>query len=891
MKNAQPLHKAFTTLLLALLIMSGCSPEASLIPTNLLCEAKSDPAGISTTSPRFSWKSTTDKNQQAQTAYQLLVASSPSLLSEDKADLWNSGKLDGDASTWIPYEGKPLRSRSVAYWKIRVWDQKDAVSSWSETAHFSVGLLNKEDWTGEYIGMKSDDDACTSPLLRKTFTLEEGFEELYMHINSLGYHELYVNNRKVGDALLAPAESQFDKRSFSLSYDLSSYLHLGENAIVLWLGFGWYDKARNKVHDGPLVRAQLDGLRDGAWQNLLTTSEQWLSAGSGYTFLRPPGYGFGGETVDDGKLVDHFAETDLDDSDWSMAASIEVPEHLVSPQVVETNRVHEIITPSSIEKLGDGSWLVDMGRNFTGGTRIVFPALPVGHEVTLRYSDHITDGNNELFNMQIDRFISSGREAVFQSRFNYHAYRYLKIENLPVEISLEAIEGQLIHTGFQEAATFSCSDENLNQLNELFAYTLKCLTLGGKIVDCPHYERLGYGGDGNACTITAQTLFNLSPLYTTWLTHWADCQQPNGSMPHTAPSYWRSGGGPYWCTFIVKAAWETYLNYGDIRVLEMAYPHMLKWIDFVDAYSPEVLLQEWPEDNQRSWYLGDWAVPEGIDQEDPRSVHLVANCAIVDSYDKLVKIARVLDKPSDANRFDQKRKILSDAIHDAFYHPESATYGTGVQVNLAYPLALGIVPDSLIETVTQSLVNETLEMRRGHFACGLVGLPVLSQWAVEQEASEMMYRMMSTREFPGFGYMIDQGATTTWEHWAGQRSRIHNCYHGAGSWLYQSIGGIRTMEDYPAYKRFVLAPRPPEAITWTRMKKETPYGTIEMEWKKADGVMNMELRVPVGSMADLRLPRGTGTCKIDSQSIAPDSDGHIWLGQGSYHITYLIQNM
>jgi len=210
-------------LLLAVnLILTACVQKPSIEPYELLCEAKTDPTGISTTTPRFNWKNNTAVNEAGQSAYQILVASSPSLLKEGKTDLWNSGKVLHPNSVWIPYQGESLDSKSVACWKIRVWDQDDVPSKWSEVAHFSVGLLNAGDWKGEYIGSHAEHGPDNSPLLRRSIILDGTYEDYYMHVNSLGYHELYVNNQKVGDALLAPAESQFDKRSFSLSYILSS---------------------------------------------------------------------------------------------------------------------------------------------------------------------------------------------------------------------------------------------------------------------------------------------------------------------------------------------------------------------------------------------------------------------------------------------------------------------------------------------------------------------------------------------------------------------------------------------------------------------------------------------------------------------------------------------
>lgn len=895
--------KLFFNLIVITALLSGCMKESHIKPVELLCEGITNPTGIATTEPTFNWKNEANVNKSHQTAYQILVASSAAMLDKNDADLWNSGKVSSSKSVWIPYGGKALESRSVAYWKVKVWDQDDASSNWSDKQQFSVGLLDAEDWKGEYIGMSPHEAEDILPFLRTTFALDETYDELYLHVNSLGYHEIYVNNQRVGDAHLAPAESQFDKRSFSLSYDLAPYLKEGKNAVVLWLGYGWYKHFKGKVHNGPLVKAQLDGLKDGIWETLLKTNDEWKVKESAYSILNVSK--FGGETLDASKINPDISSPEFDDSNWAQASEIQVPQHLVTPQVVELNRIKEEYIPTEISKLENGDYLVDMGKNLTGKITVHFPALPKGHEVTLHYSDFLASKNqelfkdqsdkpgwekpkvsNQLFRIQTDKFISSGKEGVFTNKFNYRAFRYLKISNMPVPIQKEAISAHLIHTDFKDAATFSCSDEMLNSIHDLFAHTLKCLTLGGKMVDCPHYERLGYGGDGNASTMTAQTMYDLSSLYTTWLTHWADANGPDGDMPHTAPTYWSSGGGPYWCTFIIKATWETYLNYGDQRVLETFYPNMLNWLGYVEKYSPNILLEEYPTTENRNWFLGDWATPEGIDQRDPRSVGLVTNCAVVDSYDKMIKIAKVLNKKSDLEKFVNKKKELSQAVHNTFYNPESATYGSGVQIDLTYPLLLGIVPDSLKTRVTASLTSQILEKDNGHLATGLVGLPVMTQWVTSNETSELMYEMMTKKDYPGYGFMLANGATTTWEHWRGERSRIHNCYNAPGSWYYQSIGGIQPLEEYPGYERFLIAPRPPKALSWAKVTKETSYGTIHLDWQKDQDHMVIQATVPTGSKAKLALPEGVKTCLIDDEVISTDQQGIIWIESGSYTIKY-----
>lgn len=894
--------KFYLLLIIIIALFTSCTQESQINPVELLCEAKTNPTGIATSQPKFSWKNEASINNTKQTAYQILVASSPAMLKKGKADLWDSGKESSSKSVWISYKGKALQSRSVAYWKIKVWDQDDNSSKWSEIQSFSVGLLNPEDWTGEYIGYNADDSDLQSPFLRRTFVLKDNHDELFMHVNSLGYHELYINNQKVGDAVLAPAESQFNIRSFSISYDISSYLKEGKNAVVIWLGYGWYKHFKQRAHNGPLVKAQIDGLNNNNWETLIKTDNSWKVAQSEYSIFDISK--FGGEIIDANKNHPDFASPEFDDSNWQPATVVQVANHLVTPQVVELNRLQEKIIPVEITKTENGDYLLDMGKNMTGSITIHFPKMPKGYEVTLHYSDFLLSKNEELYKAQIDKpgwrkpsrnqlffsqsdkYISDGTPGVFTNKFNYRAFRYLKIANMPVELHKDSITAHMIHTDFKDAASFSCSDEMLNQIHDLFAHTLKCLTLGGKIVDCPHYERLGYGGDGNASTMTAQTLYNLYPLYTTWLTHWADCNGLDGDMPHTAPTYWSSGGGPYWCTFIIKAAWETYLNYGDKRILETFYPTMLNWLGYVQKYSPNILLEEYPTTENRNWYLGDWATPEGINQRDPRSIGLVTNCAIVDSYDKMIKIAEVLNKNSDAENFAAKKKELAEAVHTTFYNPDSATYATGVQIDLAYPLLLNIVPDSLKEKVTASLNSRIFGTDKGHLATGLVGLPIMTQLVTQKEASDIMHGMLAKKEYPGYGFMLEHGATTTWEHWRGERSRIHNCYNAPGSWFYQSIGGIQPLEEYPGYERFLLAPRPPKELKWAKVSKETSYGKIQLDWQKEQDKMIIQATVPSGSMAKFVLPEGVKTCLIHNKVTKPDKQGNIWLNSGEYIIRY-----
>lgn len=707
-----------------------------------------------------------------------------------------------------------------------------------------------------------------------------------MHVNSLGYHEVYLNGKKVGDAVLAPAVSQFDKRSLSVTYDVTDLLEKGENDFVLWLGKGWYqDGLPGVVNGGPFVRAQLEEFENGEWRTSLITDSTWKTRESGYASTgtwRP--WQFGGEEISADRLLPALDRKTLNSVDWNAAVLADIPLHKVSPQMVELNGLRGQLHPLSCKASGDSAWIYDLGTNLTGWTKIQFPPLEKGQKIRISYCDFLDDKGEFRDHLYEDYYIASGADSaeVFSNKFNYHAYRYLKLTNLKEAPALSSITASLVHTNYRGESFFACSDKDLNAIHDMIQYTLRCLTLGGYMVDCPQIERLGYGGDGNASTPTVQTMFNLSPLYMNWMQAWADCMREDGSMPHTAPNPYAAGGGPFWCGFIITASWQTYLNYGDRRLLDRYYPYMQQWLEYVAHYTVDGLLKKWPDTSYRNWYLGDWATPVGIDQTNPLSVDLVDNCYIAVCYQTMSKIASLLGKADDSRGYKAKYDALTKRIQETFYDVKGNTYASGTQIDLVYPMLAGVTPDNLKETVLKTLYEVTANRFQGHLATGLVGIPVLTEWAVKNGQAEWMYQMLKKRDYPGYLYMLDNGATTTWEHWNGERSHIHNCYNGIGAWFYQALAGIMPDESKPGYKHIWIKPQVVNDISWVQASKDTPYGLLKVRWEKKESSFVLDVQIPVGASASVALPFPAESVCVNGQ---PSQGKEVLeLESGSYQI-------
>ena len=531
------MNKVTLILMLLLSMLTACTKNV-LTVYDLKCENLTEPLGIATLKPGLSWKIRSVKNGMSQKAFQILAASSPGNLEENSADLWNSGKTESSSGILLPYSGKDLKSRSVCYWKVRIWDENGQMSAWSPVACFTIGLLEEPDWSASYIGLSGRENDAVSPQLWKTFDVEDNNERIFLHVNSLGYHEIYVNGTKAGDKVLAPAVSQFSKRSLVLTYDITPYIRKGRNDIILWLGSGWYSKGLPGVtYDRPLVRAQAEQMKGDDWVTILRTDSTWKGRISGYSRIGTwRSHDYGGERIDAGMLLPDLDSPSLEEADWLpvfQGVNYGIP---ATPQLTESNLITDTLTADTVLALKDGKWLADLGKTLSGWVEITYPRLDPGQEIHMEYSDHLEKDGNLKDQGQYDIYVASGKGSEkFKSKFNYHGFRYISISNLGQLPLKQDIKAYLIHTGYRLASSFECSDPDLNKIHDMIFYTLRCLSTGGDLVDCPQIERLGYGGDGNASTLTAQTMFDLAPLYSNWLQAWADCIREDGGMPILHP--------------------------------------------------------------------------------------------------------------------------------------------------------------------------------------------------------------------------------------------------------------------------------------------------------------------------------------------------------------------
>ena len=829
--------------------------------TDLRCEYLVEPLGIDKPLPRFSWKlvDTARTRGQRQSACQIAVEAEAADGSPTRAVLWDSGKVASSNSVNFLYGGSPLTSGRICFWKVRVWDKDDNATDWSQPARFSVGLLKLTDWEGEWIRYREADN-IQHIWYRKNFTLESVPAHAFAYLCSIGYHELYVNGKKIGTRVLAPAVSNLEKRGLYVTYDIASELRPGDNVLAVWTGPGW---ARSDGSFGKGVWKQdsifkcqvnfADGFKlhsDSSWKCRISSSENlgvWKGGGQGE---------YGGELIDARR---HLADWNLptcDDRDWANA-SVYQKSLILSAEMQEPDRKVEQLRPVAMTEQ-DGRYTFDMGRNFTGWLEFDLRNGKPGEVV--RFMTANRSGETMEFKQESQYIPDASGKGTFSHRFNYMAGRWITVAGLSSPPRFDDLRCYIVTNDRKQTGRFDCSKELFNQIYKTDLRTYQACTVNGVTMDCPHRERFGYGEIALACAWgCAIPNFESAAYYRKASRDWFDVQREDGFVNTIAPQVYKGAGGTLWSSAPVTLSWEFFKAYGDQQQLAEAYQPMKKWLDFLNnSVSVEGVLTAY---ENASRFLGDWATPHGSEYGNTPEATLFNNCVYAYCLDVFAQAAGILGKSEDVATYSARLANLRKCVHRHFFNEDAKTYIDGRQLAMAFPLYTGITPEADKQAVFANFVAE-ISARKPYLDTGSSGLPILLKFLVEDaERADLLYSCLTRTEYPSYGFFLNSGETTWPEYWkiVNEPSRIHTCYTGIAGYFIKAIGGIRPDPAAYGMKKFIIKPNLVGDLTYANATSDSLYGTIVSKWSRSETTGTFDLEVPPNTTAKVFIPAADGS--------------------------------
>ena len=904
--------RAFLVIILAFTSFKSFSHELQEIkPSALKCEYLTNPLGIDIAAPRLSWKLLATSDQvfnQKQQAYQILVASSAEKLSEENADLWNSGKVNSDATTQLAYKGKPLASEQKCYWKVKVWNNQTDSTPWSEAAFWSMGLLHPTDWKAKWIGDEPDlvqkaykenldkyDLASkaeltnvrpvppASPMLRKKFTVKSAVKSAFLYASALGYYEIELNGSKVGDHVLAPEWTDFNKRIQYQSYDVTQNLKIGDNMLSSLLGEGWYlgmlgptkwhkDYPRRGVYgnDRRLIAQLVINYSDGTSQ-VVATDNTWKINTKGFIISAD---NFLGEQIDAQNIPQGWKNIDYNDSTWGVAYVDASVEKNLEAQKNEPVRIYKILPPLKISPFGD-KYIVDFGQSLTGWTRFKVKGTK-GTKIKIRHGEMLDDDGslytkNLAAAIQNDDYILSGEQDEFEPTFTYHGFRYIEISGLtsapdPQEIVACALSSDPAITG-----SFECSNPKLNQLTKNILWTQRD-NMTSIPTDCPQRdERMGWMGDAQVFCQNSMFNMDMAAFYTKWVKDIRDAQSIRGTFPDIAPHAnkpdIRFSNAPAWGDAGVIVPWRMYQNYGDKELLRNHYDAMKRYLENIRKQNPDFLWLKDIGNNYGDWLNANTIIAEGYSKtrgEVPKDVFATAFYA--NSVRLFSQMATVLGNEKDAKEYQHLFENIRTRFNEAYVDKDGGIKGN---TQSAYALALNF--ELLPEYKRLQAFNHLLkciEEYDNRISTGFMTTIMMMKELVKYGRTDLAYMFLESERFPSWLYSINQGATTIWERWdgyvkgrgfqdAGMNSFCHYSIGAVGEWMYRNILGINPDDAQPGYKHFTIHPRPGGTLTWAKGSYNSIQGIIGSDWKLENGVFFLTVEIPVNTSAMVILPTGS----------------------------------
>ena len=834
----------------------------------LLVENKMNPKGIDVQAPRFSWIMSSKSRNKSQSAYQIRVVKGEKNFS-NKLIIWDTEKVASDQSVFVDYEGPNLESGATYYWQVRVWDEKGKVSRWSTASSWQMGFLNPQtEFSAKWITPGYEEtEQRESPLFRKEFeTSNKKIKRATAFVTAHGMYETFINGKRIGDAYFTPGWTSYNERLQYQVYDVTNHLVTGKNAIGAMLGNGWYrgflawgDRNNHYGDDIALLLQMTIEYEDGTTQELIT-DDSWQSNKGPVVFSEI----YDGETYDTQQEIYGWSKPNFS-GQWEAVKEADFAKKNLIATENELIKKQEEIKPVDRFEAKEGGTIIDFGQNLVGWVQLSIKGKP-GQHIEIYHAEVLDkEGNFYVDNLrdadQKMTYILDGTEQILEPHFTFQGFRYIKITGDAVTINDDDLTAIALYSDMKPTGKFSTSDPLINQLQQNIQWGQKGNFLDVP-TDCPQRdERLGWTGDAQAFFNTAAYNMNVNNFFSKWMKDVATDQLESGAVPHVVPNVLgeNASGSAGWADAATIIPWNSYLLYGDHRMLQTQYPSMKSWVDYIVNQSQDNL---WAS----GFHFGDWLFYRPDDDNDGRAAitdkYYITQCFFANSTQLVINAAKVLGHEADVKKYQALLKDIKKAFQNEFV-TTSGRVGPNTQTAYVLALQFDMLPESQREQAVDRLVDN-IKRYGYHLTTGFLGTPYLCHVLSRFGREDMAYELLTQDTYPSWLYPVTMGATTIWERWdgikpdgsfqtPGMNSYNHYAYGAIGEWMYQNIAGINADPSAPGYKRIKIKSILGGGLTEASGSLETYYGTIKSAWKYEGTVLKQKITVPVNTRAEVYL--------------------------------------